>query len=198
MMEKEWWLKDPNNHLILQFSDLFTEEEIDSIVKKGEGLERGISTVHSLEGNFDTKIIKDIRNSSNTFIPVEDNSRWIFSKISAIIIQVNADYYNYDLTKLESLQYAVYNEGGYYKDHLDLGLVPPAAYRKLSFSIQLSDDRDYTGGNLNIKLSDDPASASRKKGDIIFFPSFLLHEVTGVTSGVRRSLVGWVHGPRFR
>lgn len=198
MMEKEWWIKDPNNYLILQFSDLFTEDELNSIIEIGEGLDRGTSTVHSLEGNFDTKVIRNIRNSSNTFVPVNDKSRWLFSKVSAIVNQVNSDYYNYDLTKLESLQYAVYDKGGYYKDHLDLGLVPPAAYRKLSFTIQLSDDSDYSGGDLSIKLSNVSSSASRKKGDIFFFPSFLLHEVTEVTSGCRRSLVGWVHGPRFR
>ena len=33
---------------------------------------------------------------------------------------------------------------------------------------------------------------------MIMFPSTMLHEVTPVTRGVRRSLVGWVLGPRLK
>jgi PKHD-type hydroxylase len=37
-----------------------------------------------------------------------------------------------------------------------------------------------------------------KRGSIMFFPSFLLHRVAEVTEGKRKSLVGWVTGPKFR
>jgi PKHD-type hydroxylase len=36
------------------------------------------------------------------------------------------------------------------------------------------------------------------KGSAIFFPSFAMHRVTPVTDGVRRSLVVWMEGPRFK
>ncbi len=36
------------------------------------------------------------------------------------------------------------------------------------------------------------------KGRMIFFPSFLIHRVAPVTQGIRRSLVIWVTGPKFR
>jgi PKHD-type hydroxylase len=35
-------------------------------------------------------------------------------------------------------------------------------------------------------------------GNVIVFPSFLLHGVEPVTSGKRRSLVAWMVGPWFR
>ena len=38
----------------------------------------------------------------------------------------------------------------------------------------------------------------RKKGSILIFPSFVEHRVTPVTKGVRKSLVGWYEGPKFR
>jgi PKHD-type hydroxylase len=40
--------------------------------------------------------------------------------------------------------------------------------------------------------------APRQKGTIILFDSRTQHRVQKVTKGVRKSLVGWVVGPRFR
>jgi PKHD-type hydroxylase len=33
---------------------------------------------------------------------------------------------------------------------------------------------------------------------MIFFPSFMLHEVKPVTEGLRKSIVVWVEGPKFK
>ena len=82
--------------------------------------------------------------------------------------------------------------------------------RKLSFSIQLSDPEDYVGGELEFKVSnynsrkrgdfnlDEPFHAPNKKGTIIIFDSRVKHRVREVKSGVRKSLVGWVVGPRWK
>jgi predicted 2-oxoglutarate/Fe(II)-dependent dioxygenase YbiX len=35
-------------------------------------------------------------------------------------------------------------------------------------------------------------------GSLSVFPSYQLHEVTPVESGIRRALVGWVIGPKFK
>jgi PKHD-type hydroxylase len=43
-----------------------------------------------------------------------------------------------------------------------------------------------------------PMVAPREKGTVIMFPSYLLHRVTPVTKGVRKSLVLWVGGTTFR
>jgi len=40
--------------------------------------------------------------------------------------------------------------------------------------------------------------APRQRGTIILFDSRTQHRVQKVTSGVRKSLVGWTVGPRFR
>ena len=39
---------------------------------------------------------------------------------------------------------------------------------------------------------------AREQGSIIIFPSFVYHQVTPVTRGLRQSLVGWIAGPTFR
>ena len=82
--------------------------------------------------------------------------------------------------------------------------------RKLSFSIQLSDPEDYEGGELEFKVSnynsrkrgdfnlDEPFQAPNQKGTIIIFDSRVKHRVCEVKSGVRKSLVGWIVGPRWK
>ena len=82
--------------------------------------------------------------------------------------------------------------------------------RKLSFSIQLSDPEDYEGGELEFKANnygserrgdftlDDTFFTPNKKGTIIIFDSRVRHRVCEVKSGVRKSLVGWIVGPRWK
>ena len=65
--------------------------------------------------------------------------------------------------------------------------------------MQLSDPDDYEGGN--VQLLDEGNNsyfAPRKRGTMIFFDSRTQHRVLKVTKGVRKSLVGWVCGPRWR
>jgi len=121
-----------------------------------------------------------------------------------------------------SIQYTRYQKGQYYNWHSDASL--PIFYtpqsnekdrgilaeedfikinceqvRKLSFVLQLSNPEDYTGGNLQL-LGDNGKSyfAPRQRGTLIFFDSRTPHRVLKVKSGERRSLVGWVVGPRWK
>jgi PKHD-type hydroxylase len=96
------------------------------------------------------------------------------------------------------LQYSIYQEGGFYKDHVDLLYLSAMGIRKLSFSIMLTDPEEYEGGELLLKSSSFPIKTSNKKGTIVLFPSYVLHEVTPVTKGTRKTLVGWVLGPNFK
>lgn len=123
----------------------------------------------------------------------------LFKKIINKIIELNEKYINFKLTDIETLQYTIYNQGQFYKKHVDYNdeLLAGNIMRKLSFSIQLTDPSEYEGGELCGYVSDVPIIAEKKKGSLILFPSFLLHEVTPVTKGKRVSLVGWVVGPRF-
>ena len=69
--------------------------------------------------------------------------------------------------------------------------------RKISFPVQLSDPSDYEGvdfGIHNQKLPD----WHKEKGTVLVFPSYMLHKVNPVTKGIRRSLVAWFEGPRWR
>ena len=71
--------------------------------------------------------------------------------------------------------------------------------RKLSFVLQLSDPDDYEGGNL--QLLDEAGNsyiAPRQRGTVILFDSRTQHRVQKVRTGVRKSLVGWTVGPRWK
>lgn len=142
----------------------------------------------------------EVRRSKVAWLPINDDTNWLYNSIAKTINRVNEESYNYSLTGLQLMQYTEYHDSdlGTYGNHLDWhpGLIRP---RKLSLCVQLSDDRDYVGGDLQVHIkSDDPIIASRNKGDALIFPSFLLHGVTPVTSGIRKSLVVWVEGPEWK
>ena len=77
-------------------------------------------------------------------------------------------------------------------------------YRKLSFSINLSDPKDFEGGEFYFEFLNSPnnniveCKEIKQKGTIIIFPSFVKHKVAPITKGERNSLVGWVLGYPFK
>ena len=147
---------------------------------------------------------KDIRNS---WIHVLDSSNadleHIYRACTTHVLGANEQFWQYKIEKLESLQYGEYREdddGGHFSKHVDALRVVANhnGYRKLSFSIQLSDPNEYEGGELLLHYGPSPVPANKEQGTMIIFPSTMLHEVTPVTRGVRRSLVGWVLGPKLK
>ena len=173
------------------------------------------------EGNYGT-VDKDKRNAKNAWVPT---AHWIGGFLWHYVQRANRENFLYDLTNIdgESLQYTVYGEGEYYGWHNDQGLSTynkPTSdgnrmnhqaltqdfitsnceqVRKLSFSLLLSDPDTYEGGNLQlIGETGQSYIAPRQRGTIILFDSRTSHRVQKVKKGVRKSLVGWVCGPRFR
>lgn len=140
---------------------------------------------------------KKIRNASITSVPPNE-FEWLYKLIEKEIYKVNMENYKYVLEKIEPLTYIEYHGGveepGKYGKHTD-GVIH--ATRKLSFSILLSDPDEYEGGDLLICYPHVEDIVPKKKGSITFFPANVIHEVKPVTKGIRRSLVGWIHGPHF-
>ncbi len=78
-------------------------------------------------------------------------------------------------------------------------MAPPTPEpRKLSLSLQLSDPARYQGCDLELSYGDGVQQAPRSRGTVIAFPSYVLHRVTPIASGTRKSLVIWASGPDFR
>ena len=172
-----------------------------------------------LDGNA---VNKDKRNSYNAWIPT---THWVGGFLWHYVQRANRENFLYDLRCIdaESMQYTRYAEGQYYTWHNDSGLAihyKPVSngdhketdkkhqdfinentelVRKLSFTLQLSDPDDYEGGNGQL-LDETGKSyiAPRQRGCIILFDSRTQHRVLKVTKGTRKSIVGWVVGPRWK
>jgi PKHD-type hydroxylase len=165
---------------------------------------------------------KDKRDSQNTWIP---SNHWVGGFLWSFVERANRENFLYDLSNIdgESLQYTRYETGQFYGWHNDAGLATqykPVSVgnrgngqenvqdfvnencervRKLSFSLQLSDPDDYEGGN--VQFMDEGGKsyfAPRKRGCIVLFDSRTQHRVLKVTKGTRKSIVGWVVGPRWK
>ena len=138
------------------------------------------------------------------WILLNEDTNWLFKKIIDKIIDVNSKNFDLQLKFVENLQFSEYSEEkrGFYKKHVDCGLKKSldnyVDIRKLSFTIQLTDENEYEGGELIFHLDKEEKKAPKSKGTIVFFESDILHEVTPVTKGVRHSLVSWVQGPNLK
>jgi len=130
--------------------------------------------------------------------PDDEENNWLFKKLKAMILNANKSLWNFDISYLlEPLQFTEYHgDGGHYDYHLDVGL--NVNHRKISVIVQLEDSSNYEGGDLQILRNKEPESLPRDKGAVILFPSFLLHRVPPVTSGIRRRLVCWAGSSQFR
>jgi PKHD-type hydroxylase len=56
---------------------------------------------------------------------------------------------------------------------------------------------DFEGGDFQTCLAKE-TNVPLKRGQILIFPSFVVHRVKPVTKGIRKSLVIWVTGPGFK
>jgi PKHD-type hydroxylase len=137
------------------------------------------------------------RKSTVRWIYRNSETQWLYDKCMAICNSANQVLWQFDLAPVatEAIQYTEYHDnGGHYDYHLDLGESGVASQRKVSLTIQLSESNEYEGGDFKILRGDVPETFPRDPGSAIVFPSYLLHKVTPVTRGTRKSLVFWLGG----
>jgi len=140
--------------------------------------------------------VENYRTGSTQAILPDRRSAWLYRKVNSLFGAIN-QWYRFEIIGLvDALLYCEYPTGTHFHWHLDAG-AHPTGTRKISLSIQLSDDFDYAGGALEFAALGE-LNEARGIGTTIAFPSFLYHRVTTVTAGTRRSLVAWAHGPVFR
>jgi hypothetical protein len=181
-----------NKCLYITKEDVLSAPLIDSIILHGS------KNTELAKIGFESRGIVDkkIRNVSHSWLPF-DKFDWLYSLLEEEIRNMNWLNFKYVLTSMEKIDYLEYHSGdeaGKYEAHID-GCIN--TNRKLSFSVLLSDPSEYDGGDLLIYEGKAPIVVPKRQGMITFFPSNVLHEVTPITRGVRRSIVSWVHGPVF-
>lgn len=154
------------------------------------------------------QINKQVRDAEIQWAPKSDLIECILTRF---IMQANQEaLWNFDITEPEQVQIGRYKENQFYKQHIDCYIkgsdivatgsgsaviVPLLSQRKISASLLLNDESEYEGGDLIIL---DETVKVKKQGTIIVFPSFMAHQVTPVTRGVRYSAVCWMGGPKWK
>lgn len=183
---------DPQNYY--WFENGFTKEEIDKIIENFpiDDIQRA-STIGG-----DTS---QVRNSHVKWIPGVPEWEWVYEKMMDMAVEANKNTWNFNLHSApELIQYTVYDskEKGHYGAHQDIG---PGimSLRKVSITVQLSHPDDYEGGELQITSGGEGwDTMPRGYGNVVVFPSYMMHRVTPVTKGIRRSLVLWVGGEHYK
>ena len=172
-------------------NNLFTAEELDTIISVGNATELLKASTYGSQSDKN-------RNSFVTFLFPNETTNWIFARLAGAINEMNQQFFQFDLTGMEQgLQFTRYTAPGQHYDwHVDKGHMTPS--RKLSLSVQLSDPKDYKGGEFEMMFGRKPQKVNRERGMTVFFPSYTVHRVKPVTQGTRYSLVAWISGPPFK
>jgi len=177
----------------------FSREECEKIIKLGDDHGWKTSTFQESQNQY-VKGDKGnkVRDSETVFIHPAENTFWIFERLSAMVEQINAEHFGFNLYGFgEGLQLTKYEAPtGHYDFHVDRA--DGGVIRKLSIVVSLSTKTDYEGGEFVIKLSKDENYFVGHQGSALVIPSYILHKVNPITKGTRYSLVGWVTGEQFR
>ena len=161
------------------------------------------------------------RSSRNAWIPT---AHWVGGLMWYYFNKANTEFFHYDLECIdgESMQYTQYEINQHYDWHLDEGIAsyykPQASgnradqrrvedlinkqaerVRKLSCSLQLSHEEDYEGGGTQVLDVDNTmVTIPKGRGSLFFFDSRLTHRAKTVHKGLRKSLICWAIGPRWK
>ena len=164
--------------------DAIVDQCVDELWMSGETIGGGIN--------------KKVRNVEQQVMPI-DQQGWPLTRILELAKQANNARFKFDVQgflDVDAPMIMRYTKGGHYDWQVDTG--NSVCHRKLSFTIQLSDSKDYECGDVEFIGSKVDTKAFRQKGMCIIYPSFLPHRVTKVTKGTRHAIVGWIHGPTFK
>jgi PKHD-type hydroxylase len=177
------------------FTNVFTEQELEQIIEVGESQPKIKATTVGEDISLE---VSDYRVSDIAWLSNNPKTSWVYDRIADLAIKANSEMWNFDIWDFQDdLQYtSYYGNGGHYDWHADLGV--GISNRKLSVVLQLSNADEYEGGELQMNTGGSILNVPKEKGLICFFPSFVLHRVTPLSSGLRRSLVTWLCGANLR
>ena len=144
-----------------------------------------------LVGNIKDKSVRDCKRIRT------DVNRGIAASLIGMGVNCNKQYWNFSITHGNQSEYLRYDKNGHFQSHTDTVLDDYVSEaRKLTIITILNDD--YEGGRLYFHVGNEREYPELEPGDVIIFPSFLVHGVEPITSGIRKSVVTWLVGPYFK
>ncbi len=142
------------------------------------------------------KPMQKIRNSKICWI----SDQWIKDLLWKYVKNANEMNFQVNVNNISEIQFTEYRseENGHYDWHHDVNWSSENDFdRKLSVTVQLSDEKEYEGGNFEFDEIKTNVNF-KSRGTILIFPSYLRHKVNPVKSGIRRSLVAWFFGSKWK
>lgn len=191
------------------FQNGLSQEEVQKIINLASELPIERATTIGNDGKqVEASDPNGIRSSMVKWIPQNDQWDWLYQRMIDWAKEANDALWDFDLISApENIQYTEYyaTENGHYDWHQDIGPGELPSKRKVSITVQLSDGDEYDGGDLQITGGGDGAgdlvassTCPRGRGVAVLFPSYMMHRVSPVSRGTRRSLVLWVGGAHYK
>ena len=201
-------IKKKNFQFVLHRENFLTSKQCDELIEKFWQSNSQKSTVAGTYKGDDSDVVnEDVRKVQEIRLKNDVVLSDGFKLTKNIIVAcemsnlLNFQFYLKKPYELEDIVVLRYEDTDKYDWHLDIGDCS-TSLRKITAIIQLSDEKDYEGGEFEFSMSndkgDDNCYGSRKKGSLILFPSYLGHRVRPVSSGVRYSIVTWILGNSFK
>jgi len=179
--------------------NFLTKEECNKLIEEGR---KNLKKATVFKGKEEKcSILPTKRNTNVSFFNNKSPVQSIIKIIIDELCSLGSTLYGTYITDIEPVQYAEYEKGMFYGWHTDSSNSPNGKFtRDLSVSLILNSKDEYTGGSLqvvtpggisadNIVTPEDVED--QEQGTLIVFPSSMIHQVTPVLSGVRKSLVLW-------
>jgi len=190
------------------FTGAFNDQFCDHIINAAKLYpEQGgvVGSVDAATGESNYTLDQQTRNSTIRWVDIYAH-REINTILNDYVNAVNSSMFSFDISfGFNSLQYTEYNGDGpspqFYDWHQDCLFDNAVLDRKLSAVVQLSSPDDYEGGLFEMEGCARPlfnVEPFLPRGSLLIFPSYLKHRVLPVTKGLRKSLVTWYNGPKFR
>jgi PKHD-type hydroxylase len=190
------------------FKNVFDDKmifELEEMVHANYKFEKGRTGLAELGTDSDDY---EHNNRDIAYIKPAQHSGWLYNILFPMALEANEKCFHFDIDIVtDPIHYVIYpapttpqnDDGGHLDWHMDVGAFG-VNRRKLAMTVQLSDSSDYEGGEFEIWMGGKNGfiTVPREKGDVVVFPSFLMHRVKPITRGERKCLVFWTGGRQFR
>lgn len=183
-----------------RFKGVFT------VIKNGFSRENCQNIINKLEKNYgDEKqqarlvgdiIDKQIRDSKKIELSITNG---VATTLIGMGIQLNNDIWKFNVTHSNQSDFLKYDSNGHFASHIDIITSQLGSHhdcRKITCLLILNDN--FEGGKFYLQDGKEKIYPRQEVGDVIFFPSFLLHGVEPVITGTRYSVVTWLVGPSLK
>jgi PKHD-type hydroxylase len=198
-----------NDNNLWIFKSALSVKDCNKIIKLGNSKKKKKAVI----GKTGEKVIlnKKERISDVSFL----TDKWLYGIIDNFVITANKNAnWNAEISWHEEIQFTTYTKNGHYDWHMDQFTKPYSEdshenyrgkIRKLSCVINLSNPKDYEGGDFFIENQNGTIKRDilritdfKEQGSVIVFPSYLFHKVSPIKKGKRYSLVNWTIGNPWR